>query len=92
MQRERERDVRRQRHHQSDRSWPVCVHLVVGNGTCVWCDFSHTLYKCSLRHADCRTEIKNGGHRTKCCTMPGQRLVVFAAEIRSFLMVTILIR
>ena len=29
---------RRQRHHQSDRSWAVCVHLVVGHGTCVWCD------------------------------------------------------
>ena len=29
---------RRQRHHQSDRSWAVCVHLVVGHGTCVWCE------------------------------------------------------
>ena len=34
---EREKETfRRQRHHQSDRSWAVCVHLVVGHGTCVW--------------------------------------------------------
>ena len=34
---EREKKTfRRQRHHQSDRSWAVCVHLVVGHGTCVW--------------------------------------------------------
>ena len=37
MQGEREKETfRRQRHHQSDRSWAVCVHLVVGHGTCVW--------------------------------------------------------
>ena len=36
---EREKETfRRQRHHQSDRSWAVCVHLVVGHGTCVWCE------------------------------------------------------
>ena len=35
---EREKETfRRQRHHQSDRSWAVCVHLVVGHGTC-WTD------------------------------------------------------
>ena len=37
MKRERERKketFRRQRHHQSDRSWAVCVHLAVGHGTC----------------------------------------------------------
>ena len=35
---EREKETfRRQRHHQSDRSCrAVCVHLVVGHGTCVW--------------------------------------------------------
>ena len=38
MQRERKETFRRQRHHQSDRSWAVCVHLVVGHGTCVWCE------------------------------------------------------
>ena len=33
MQRERGKETfRRQRHHQSDRSWAVCVHLVVGHG------------------------------------------------------------
>ena len=55
-------------------------------------DFSQILYKCFQRHANCRSEIKNGGHRTKCCTMPSQSFVIFATEIRSFLMVTTLIR
>ena len=36
--RERKETFRRQRHHQSDRSWAVCVHLVVGHGICVWCE------------------------------------------------------
>ena len=35
---------------------------------------------------------KNVGHRAKCCTMRSQSWVIFAAEIRSFLMVTTLIR